>query len=425
MVAYVLLLYILVIYLAVPFAFGLALWRGLSDRAHWERLSERFGLTRAQFPVRPLWIHAVSVGEVQAAAILIRALQSTYPQIPLLMTTGTVTGAARVRALFDDTVRHCYLPYDLPGAVRRFLTRTNPRAAIVLETELWPVLFRACISRQVPVTFVSARVSEKSVSRYRKLGSLFTFVLARSAVAAQSTADAERFRALGATRVEVSGNIKFDLRIAPETATAGKALRNVLGADRPVWTAGSTHEGEEVAALDAHEHVLQKMPNAVLVLVPRHPQRFEAVRSLLVSRGVSFVTRSSGASLEAGDTVLLVDTLGELLSFYAASDVAFVGGSIAPVGGHNLLEPAALGIPVIAGPYNFNAPDIAKLFVERDAISIVTNGEELGQAVGGLLADTSRRQESGARAQGLLEDNRGALEKVLQVIEREAGVPPP
>lgn len=359
------------------------------------------------------------MGEVQAAAILIRALQSEYPQVPVLVTTGTITGAARVRALFGDAVRHCYLPYDLPGATNRFLQRTNPRALIVLETELWPVLFRACLRRQLPVLLVSARLSATSVRRYRKVGDLFTYVIARSTVVAQTKVDAERFRTLGATQVEVSGNIKFDLRVAAETMQAGKALRSSIGIDRPTWVAGSTHEGEEAAALAAHALVLKNSPTAVLVLVPRHPQRFDAVRLRLVSQGVSFVTRSSGAPLTSDHTVLLVDTLGELLAFYAASDVAFVGGSLVPIGGHNLLEPAALGLPVVTGPHNFNAAEIAKLFIERNATIIVKNGAELGRAVSELLHNASQRHELAKQASQIVEENRGALEKVMQVIRGE------
>lgn len=411
-------LYNILLYLAAPIAFAVQLWRGLKNRAYWERLSERFGYTTLRFAQAPIWIHAVSVGEVQAAAPLIRRLLDDDPQSSLLITTGTVTGAARVRELFRDKVRHGYLPYDLPGSVARFLAVTQPCAALVLETELWPNLFRACVVRGIPLILVSARISPRTAARYRKLRSLFLDSLPKASIAAQTAADAERFHDLGADpkHVVVTGNLKFDLEISEEVRTAGGAWRSLQAAQRPVWIAGSTREGEEPQLLAAHRQILAALPDALLILAPRHPQRFAQVKSLLQSEGLSFVARSSGIPLEPRSQVLLLDTLGELTQFYAASDVAFVGGSLVPVGGHNLLEPAALGLAVLSGPSTFNAQDIARQFFEGGAALRVHSAGELATVALRLLRSSDEREAIGRKALALITDNRGALERTIQLI---------
>lgn len=251
-------LYNVLLYLATPVAFAFHLWRGFGDRAHWERLGERFGYTRLRFEQRPVWIHAVSVGEVQAANPLIRRLLAQMPGAPLLVTTGTVTGAARVYAAFGAKARHCYLPYDLPNAVARFLARTQPRLGIIIETELWPNLLRACVRANIPMVLASARISPRTAARYRRLAGLFRGSLPQVFVAAQTAVDAERFRVLGAdaARLAVAGNLKFDFEVAPEDFDSGLEWRAEHASTRPVWTAGSTHEGEEAQVLAAHRQVL-------------------------------------------------------------------------------------------------------------------------------------------------------------------------
>src|SRR4030095_14579992 len=303
-------------------------------------------------------------------------------QHPLLLTTATPTGAQRVRALFGDSVLHAYLPYDLPGAVRRFLGSTTPALAIIMEREIWPNLFRACFARRIPILLASARISERSGQRHVRFGGLFRDALACDVtIAAQTDADAERFRAIGIppAAVHVTGNITLDLEI-PEGARRAAHLRAELP-HRPVWIAGSTHEREEDIVLDAHERVRAARNDALLVLVPRHPNRFDAVKSWLRSRNVRFVSRSTHEAVTADTSVLLVDTLGELLCFYAAATVAFVGGSLVPVGGHNLLEPAALNRPIIVGPHTFNAADIAENFLASEAALQVESATPLGGAV--------------------------------------------
>lgn len=413
------LLYTALIYIAAPIAFALTAWRGIRNPLYRDRLSERFGFSRLQFAAPVIWVHAVSVGEVQAAAALVRTLRQQYPQKPLLITTATPTGAQRVKALFGDTAVHCYLPYDLPGAVKRFLDRARPQIAIILETEVWPNLYRECGRRRIPIVLASARLSEKSVRRFRRIGGLFRDALAQDIViGAQTQADADRFLAMGsdAARTYVTGNIKFDLVIPDEIHTRGQALRTEQFAQRFVWVAGSTHEGEEQTLLDAHRRVLSARKDALLILVPRHPDRFDRVRQWLSAQDVSYAVRSTGTAITAGTNVLLVDTLGELLMFYAAADVAFVGGSFVPIGGHNLLEPAALALPILTGPNNFNAPDVAQLLFDNHAALEVQSADELAAALLELDLHPERRTVMGRAALTIVESNRGAVARVMKLI---------
>ncbi len=417
------LLYLAALYLAVPVISAMLALRGLRDRSYWHHFGERLGLG-PPLARSPIWVHAVSVGEVQAAAALVLALRNRHPEIPVLVTTFTPTGAARARALFRDAADVRFLPFDLPGSVRRFLDRTRPRLAVIIETELWPNLYRQCRRRRIPLVIASARLSRRSTDRYRRLGALFRETVAGSIViAAQGEGDAERFRALGAAaeRTHVTGNLKFDLTLPPDIGERGRILRQQYAPDRALWAAGSTHgDGEEEAVLQAHRHVLAVHPGALLVLAPRHPTRFGEVAAWLQRQGVAFTRRSQSATGKAardGYDVLLLDTLGELLYFYAAADVAFVGGSLAPIGGHNLLEPAALGLPVLTGPHNSNGEDIARLLLGCGAAQIVRDGAELGTRVAALLADQALRADRGSRGREAVDRNRGALEKLLALID--------
>ena len=413
------LVYNALLYVAAPIAFGAQLWRGVKDPAYRERRGERFGLG-VRLPTRQnIWIHAVSVGEVQAAAPLIRELVKRYPQHRIVVTTGTPTGAARVKALFADSVQHIFLPYDVPGAVKRFLDRITPCIAVVMETEVWPNLFRECARRDIPLVIASARLSQKSVRGYRWLASLFKEALASDIeIAAQTQGDADRFISVGANpqRTRVIGSVKFDLEISDEIRQRGRAWRDQHCRTRPVWVAGSTHAIEEDIVLDAHARLRAMHPNALLLLVPRHPPRFNEVRDALAAKQVQFVTRSSNASLTDRTEVVLVDTLGELLMFYAAADVAFVGGSLVPIGGHNLLEPAALGLPVITGPHNFNAADSARALTERGAAILVHDANELAAELNVLLTNSGRRDAMIAQAHDVIASNRGALQRLLDLL---------
>ena len=398
---------------------GYWLIRGISNRAYLQRLGERLGIGYPRLE-RCIWIHAVSVGEVVAAVPLIRALARRYPDRPLLVTTVTPTGAARVAALFGDEVQHTYIPFETPTMVDRFYAATNPDVALVLETEIWPNLYRGCGVRGIPLVLVSARISPKSVRSYRRLLPLFRETLSHGIViAAQSDADAKRFLSLGAApeRTRVTGNIKFDVELAPDLPLRGQELRSELFGDRPVWIAASTHEGEEELVLDAHRILIEKHPELLLLLVPRHPQRFQAVRELAAKQPMSVVARTEGVPCSAATQVFLGDTMGELPLFYAASDVAFVGGSLVPVGGHNLLEPAALGLPLLSGPHVFNAQEIADMFVARHACSIVNDSIELAGEVGRLLSDAATAARMGEAGRDILERNRGALARLMAMIE--------
>jgi 3-deoxy-D-manno-octulosonic-acid transferase len=414
------LLYLLALYLTVPLVSLMYLWRGLTDRGYWHNFRERFGFGARQ-PPQGVWLHAVSVGEVQACAPLVSALARRHPQLPLTVTTFTPTGAARARALFGDVALVRYLPFDLPGAVRRFFARVQPRLAVIFETELWPNLYRECGRRRVPLVLASARISARSVGRYQRLGALFRGTLAQAAVvAAQGEGDAQRFRELGAATdsTHVTGNIKFDFELPADIAARGARLRAEYAAHRPLWVAGSTHAGEEQQVLEAHRLVRAIHPEALLVLAPRHPQRFAEVAQLLAGSGLDFARRSAADAPAAADrAVLLLDSLGELIDFYAAADVAFVGGSLVPIGGHNLLEPAALGIPIVTGPGNSNSAEIARLLLTRGAAASVRDGAELGARVTALLGDARERERMGAAGRASVDSNRGALAKLLALIE--------
>ena len=412
--------YILAVYIAAPVISLLMLGRGLKDRSYWRNFGERFGFG-PRLDGSGVWIHAVSVGEVQAAAPLVGSLREHFPDIPLIVTTLTPTGAARARALFKEGVRVRYVPFDLPGSVRRFFDRVHPRLAVIFETELWPNLYHECGRRRVPLVLASARISAKSAGRYRRLGRLFRDALSQGVViAAQAAGDADRFRQIGADpeRTHVTGNLKFDFAVPPNTVAQGRQLRERYAHDRPVWVAGSTHRGEEEAALEAHRIVRKAHPGALLVIVPRHPNRFNDVADVVEHSAVSFARRSregSGSEPDAPE-VLLVDSLGELLDFYAAADVAFVGGSLVPIGGHNLLEPAALGLPILTGPHNFNSEDIARLLISRGAAEVVADARALGRRVAELLADPAERERIGAAGRASVDGNRGALANLLGLI---------
>jgi 3-deoxy-D-manno-octulosonic-acid transferase len=413
-------LYSALIVCLAPAAFAVVLWRGLRDRNYWRNLGERFGW--GSFAANPpsIWLHAVSLGEVSAAAALVRALRARYSKIPLVLTTATPTGRSRAQALFGNDIDIRFLPYDTPASVRRFLTRIRPRLALIMETELWPNLLHECRLRGVPVVLANARLTAKSVSRYRRLGSLFSGAVATNTlIAAQTPDDAERFIAIGAdpAHAHVIGNLKFDMQLGDSDIETGRDLRQRYVGARPAWIAGSTHAGEEEQLLEAHAALLPTLQNALLMLVPRHPQRFESVSNVLVQRGIRFDRRSLATRVRPEAQILLVDTVGELAALYAAADVAFVGGSLVPVGGHNLLEPAALGVPVITGPYNANSKDIARSLVQSGGAVEVADARGLADVLRRWFADPGERQRTGARGREFVELHRGSTARLLDLIE--------
>jgi len=411
-------------YLLLPVYAAYWFFRGIGNRSYWDRISQRFGRNYPRPIGGCIWVHAVSVGEVQASVPLVHALAKRFPDKHLLITTVTPTGAARVKLLFGDSVFHCYIPFETPDAVGNFFDSTKPDIALILETEIWPNLYHECGHRNVPLVLVSARISPKSVNTYRKFLPLFRQTLSHGIViAAQSEVDAERFIALGAApeRTWVTGNIKFDVQLPETLREDGAQLRRDNFDGRQVWVAASTHDGEEQLVMHAHKIIRKKFPDAILVLIPRHPERFRNVASNLHKAGHKFISRTDGLPCTSDIEVYLVDTMGEVPLFYSASDVAFVGGTLIPVGGHNLLEPAALALPIVTGPHLFNTQDIAEKF-ERDGASIVVNNAgQLGAAVADLFADEATAKDIGARGFEIVRQNRGSLRRLLRLMEPLVG----
>lgn len=419
-------LYSLLLYLLLPIALLRLLWRGRRAPAYRRRWGERLGFYGNRPMAAGLWIHAVSVGETQAAAPLIKHFLDQHPDLGVMVTTTTPTGSERLRALFEDRVRHVYVPYDLPLILSRFLDRVRPRLVLVMETEIWPNLLRVCAGRGIPVILGNARLSAASARGYARLGAFARETFARlSLVAAQAEADAQRFIELGvpAERVRVTGSIKFDLRQPASLEDKAEAMRRLWGSDRPVWVAGSTHEGEEEPLLAAHRRIREALPQALLVLVPRHPERFDRVAALAARQGMPAVRRSSGAVCGPKEAVFLGDTMGELPVLIAAADAAFIGGSLVPVGGHNLLEAAAVGVPVAIGPHAFNFAAITRLLVEEGAAVQVADAEALIPVMIDWLSDAATRARIGEQGLQVVARNRGALERLLALVE--AWLPPP
>jgi len=417
------LLYCVLHVAAMPVVLARLLWRARANPEYLSCVHQRFGLGVARRGGTPaVWIHAVSVGEAQAAVPIARALLERHPGQPLLITTTTPTGRERVRQALGDAVEHCFVPYDLPWLAARFVDRVRPRALIVMETELWPNLFAACARRGVPVLLANVRLSSRSARGYRRVAALSAEMLSRvRIIAAQSQPDATRLLALGADpqAVHVTGSVKFDVRLPASLREQAQVLRRRFGTERSVLIAASTHEGEDEQVLEAYGHVLQGNPTCLLVLVPRHPERFAAAAALARRRGYATALRSRAPARFDGVDVFVGDSMGELPLFYAASDVAFVGGSLVPVGGHNMLEPAALGLPVLFGPHLFNFAEIGRRLLEAGAAWQVSGPRELGERAASLLADANLRHNVGDRGRQFVEANRGALERMLCLVERE------
>jgi 3-deoxy-D-manno-octulosonic-acid transferase len=411
-------LYSLLLYLLVPFVILRLLWRSLRAPAYRRRWAERFGF----FPRLPVtgavWVHAVSVGEVQAALPLIAWLRQDR-QVAVLVTTTTVTGSERVRQQLADQVFHVYTPYDLPGAVRRFLRRVRPSAVIIMETEIWPNLFHRCRAAGIPLILANARLSAPSAQGYRRVRGLTWSTLRNvTELAAQARPDADRFISLGmdAQHVHVTGNIKFDVQLPAELRARAEQLRREWGERRPVWVAASTHAGEEELILSAFDMVQRRLPQALLVLVPRHPERFDKVADLCQRRGYVVARRSARGAVGTEVAVFLGDTMGELPLFYAGADVAFVGGSLVPTGGHNVLEPAAQGVPVVVGPHTFNFLEITRALIGHGGGERVETVTELATVVVRLLENAKLRDATGSCGRELVERNRGAMAKLEAVL---------
>jgi len=412
--------YTVTMYLVTPVILYRLASRGLKMRGYYARWRERFGFFPSPGFNGSLWVHAVSVGEVNAAAPLIDALRLRYSDRPCVVTTVTPTGSDRVRQLWGDAVFHVYLPYDLPAAIRRFLDRIRPSLVVIMETEIWPNLFLECRDRALPIVIANARLSQKSLRGYGPVRSLAREAIRCARfVAAQSQVDAERFLALGTdpARLEIVGNLKFDMRVPEGLPYQSANWREGWGALRPVWIAASTHEGEELAVLEAHSRVLGRFPDALLLVAPRHPERFKPMAQLCRSYGLMTATRTEDGLPDTRTQCFVVDTLGELVPFLAAADIAFVAGSLEPIGGHNVLEPAALGVPVLVGPHTHNFSEVTDLLLDRGAAIRVASGDELATTLHALLAATERRRAMGEAGLDAVAGARGAVARSLQRIE--------
>ncbi|MBT5106318.1 MAG: 3-deoxy-D-manno-octulosonic acid transferase [Porticoccaceae bacterium] len=415
-------IYSVVFYLITPLIILRLVIRGLAAPNYRKRWGQRFGFfTPSESSKETIWLHAVSVGETLAAVPLVKALQERYPERRLLITCMTPTGSERITAAFGDSVDHSYAPYDTPDAVARFLKRVQPKMLIIMETELWPNTVAACYKRQIPVILANGRLSEKSARGYARVSKLSGPMVAQlSAVAAQHGDDGGRFTALGlpVEKLHITGNIKFDLELNAQIRLSAEALRQQWDGtnQRPVLLAASTHRGEDEIILQAFSLIKQSVNNALLVLVPRHPERFNQVGDLCLDAGYSLARRSNNDSTDNAD-ILLGDTMGELMTFFGACDIAFVGGSLVSNGGHNMIEPAAWGKPTLSGLSVFNFAEVSRLLAEAGGLSLVEDAAALAESVIVLMKNPEQAQQMGLSAQQVAEANRGALERLLAVID--------
>ncbi len=418
-------LYSLLFYLLTPFVLLRLIWRGRKAPDYRKRWAERFGFVPVIDPgQKVIWVHSVSVGETLAAVPMIKQLQRHYPEALLAVTTMTPTGSARVKAVFGESVYHVYAPYDLPDVLSRFLQRVQPNILIIMETELWPNLIHCCRNHDIPIVVANARLSEKSANGYGKFSKLTGPMLQRiNCVAAQHEDDGERFLGLGLSKKQlvVTGNIKFDLHLDDELKERATALRAQWQGEthRPVLLVASTHRGEDDIILDSFEQIRGICPELLLVLVPRHPERFDEVAQLCAGRNLQVVRRSEGKTPLLDDQVLLGDTMGELLLFFGACDIAFVGGSLMPVGGHNLIEPAAWQVPILSGPHLFNFSEASRLLLAAKGMAVCENAEEISSKVLELLKNPAVARQMAASAKAVADNNRGALDRLLGIIEHQ------
>lgn len=420
-------IYTLFCFLILPFVF-IRLWvKGQSIAGYRKRWAERVGSYSTIFEKNHwssplLWVHAVSVGEVLAAIPLIKKLETSFPQHTILITTMTPTGSERVTQAFasqlsNKTILHVYLPYDLPCFMNRFLTYFKPVCCFIMETEIWPNLYWAAIQRNIPICIVNARLSPGSFKSYLKLKNWIQPVLNKIFVLAQSEADLTRYRALGVLSDNSMnmGNIKFDVELPKNFEEKTQALHKQFN-NQPVWIAASTHAGEEEIVLSAFQELKKELPDLILMLVPRHPNRFDDVAKLCLQAGWHVVRRSQQNGELPKTDIYLGDTMGEMLLMYSVSDVAFVGGSLVPVGGHNLLEPALFAVPALTGPILHNFVHISDLLISAKHTQIIQNKDELVEKVLMLLKDQNLRENMGQAGKAVLNENRGALNKLLDFV---------
>lgn len=414
-------IYTLFFRLAIPFIMLRLIWRSKRLPAYRHRWRERFALFAEPEKKGGLWLHAVSFGESVAAVPLIKAFQKEHPELPITVTNMTPTGSEKIRATFGHEVFNIYVPYDLPGIMRRFIRKIKPSLVVIIETELWPNMLNQLKKHDIPVLLANGRLSARSAKNYQKVKPIMRAMLnCFTKLLIQTEAEAKRYISLGCEqdKVQVTGSIKFDIKIPTELADSARELRKSLGEGRMVFVAASTHVGEEELILNAFKKAKQDVHDLLLLLVPRHPDRFDKVAALCEKEKLSVVRRSHKQICQEKTDVFLGDTMGEMLLFYAASDLAFVGGSLVPVGGHNVLEPAALSKAIITGPYMHNFLKITELMLEANGIRQVQDEEELAKALVQLMQLPSLRRQLGDNAEKVVAQNRGALAKHISEINR-------
>jgi 3-deoxy-D-manno-octulosonic-acid transferase len=406
--------------LATPFILLRLYCKSLKNPAYRARWAERFGIFKFPLPPGGLWIHAVSVGESVTAIPLVLEFQKRFPALPITVTTSTPTGSARVQSVLKNQVFHMYFPYDLPWCFGKALKVIRPKLMILMETELWPNCLWQCKQRHIPVMIANGRLSPRSIREYGYVQFVAKQMLACvNFVAAQSLRDGANFIALGLApeRLVVTGNIKFDLTLKEGTKTEAQLLRETWGKERLVFVAASTHGGEEEQILTAFSEIRRQFKDALLIAVPRHPERFSGVAELIKRQGYSMVLRSSGLNATSKTQAFLGDTMGELDLFYAASDVAFVGGSLVAIGGHNTLEPAAQGVPVVVGSHVHNFVEVTQLLLDAGALVQVSNSHALAEAVLHWFKMPAARKRAGSAGKAVVERNRGAVTKIVDLAQ--------
>lgn len=415
-------LYSCLFYLLIPFILVRLIWRSIKAPAYRHRWGERFAFYNRKFARNVIWFHAVSVGEAESLFPLVRKIQQQHPDAKLLITTTTPTGSARVKAVMQESVEHVYLPYDIPCAVSRFMQSFKPRIAVIMETEIWPNLFACCGRNEVPLYIINARLSENSAGGYQKIPALIFPALAQvKLIATQTQDDAQRFVAIGAKTeaVRTLGNIKFDVEVSIDIIGQGLRLKADLFGGRFVWLIASTHTDEEAIFLEIYKEIKQKIPELLLVIVPRHPERFGEVKKLCEQHQLAVVMRTSGEACHQLVDVYLADTMGELKMLYAASDATFVGGSMVPVGGHNILEALAVGTPVLFGPYMANFKEIAQGVLRHEAAKQCQDKNEIISAIVELHADAAYRRSIVEKGKAFVRENQGAIVKIIDILNQD------
>jgi len=411
--------YTLIFTLLTPFILLRLYWKGIKAPTYRQRWQERLAIYSKQHPQNSLWFHAVSVGEAEALFPLIKRLQADDSKTSILITTTTPTGSSRVKMVLGDTVSHVYLPYDIPYVLQRFFHHFNPKIAVIMEKEIWPNLFSECGKRKIPLFIINARLSKNSAHNYKKIPSLVLPALNNvTQILTQTEEDRQHFISIGVAQnnLSVSGNLKFDVTISKELLAQGKLLKDTLFSNRFVWVAASTHKGEEAIIISCYQALKKEIPELLLLLVPRHPERFVEVKALANERKMNVIMRSANKHCSAEIDIYIADTLGELKMLYAAADICFVGGSLVPIGGHNILEPLAVGTPTLFGPYMLNFKEIATHVISQQACIQCQTEKDIVLSIKNLYQNSVYKQLLIQNGHTFLNKNVGATQNTIQIL---------